>query len=1039
MRSIQTLRKVVGSLSHKIPPVRIAIERIALDEKFLREILSDKIFAKRVSASDELNSLLARTLVETDLLSVLFGRSSFVDAVAETESVVSRVCLNPRVWETWIKNGKLTASLTHDSKTRKELASNQDFICKFLKDTNLPESILSNVEFLTQITTSKVSRRLIFSTPGLYRALLHDPAMIERLCFEPDINDRVISRSINRILENGELLSSIISNPKSISMVSHDPQLLHEIFNSRDTIERLRIDPQIITDLFESHHFKDLTDKNTAIVETFFKASLATEFLRTNPEYLMSIMRECPALIDHTLHDSQFLLEVISTKTFLDQVEKNPRVLEFLVSSKSVVGEAIDSEEFKKILYSSSNFIDSSAKNVAFVKSLSSRRDFMDILIEDSEFVKNLHSDSRFGRIDWVNDTIVSNLTENSDSIIKFLKNEAVQERVVLESWFVKKILLDGKVFEEILSDPRLLVKLLRNGRVQEMLLSDSGLFATLLSKNRAIECLAADNSLLQKLIENEKFQSTISVNPSLAKSFFGKPEFAEALLRDKRVAANVFSSKDFLHNLGSNPEIISNLFINRKLFDLLVTNESIITKVLLDGRVFEKILSDQRLLNRVLSNGRSLDYLLSDEALLTRLVSSGRFRDVLSCKPSILKKFLLDPKALEVLIDDDKTLTKILTTNSVLKWIRTQDGIQKKLLDSVPLRTILLKDKRILEKVASDTKFVDALIRTERFRDAFYKSGKRIEFLSDDNRFLMNPGVRRRLQASEHFEGLLDRLMPLLSQEIEDLDQRISSARSGIKSSKDIRRCLLDVACEKNTILLAGGKMRFPDRHSLWVVLEEVLLREEYFFQSSTSSPRILDCGTHAGMALYYFKTLYPDSTITGFEPSEKLRKLARDNMKRNNFTNVEILPFAIAGEAGSTLFNISEDDSMAGSLTDRRVLSGDNIRGHKVQCHQLSRYLQEPVHFLKMDIEGVEEAVISESLEWLSNVECLVCEYHYDPGGKPNRLHRILTMLDSVGFTTMTGRSAGTQRSTEHKTMSHVGKPASSIIWAKQEQFKS
>ena len=59
---------------------------------------------------------------------------------------------------------------------------------------------------------------------------------------------------------------------------------------------------------------------------------------------------------------------------------------------------------------------------------------------------------------------------------------------------------------------------------------------------------------------------------------------------------------------------------------------------------------------------------------------------------------------------------------------------------------------------------------------------------------------------------------------------------------------------------------MKFPDRHSLWVVMEEVLLREEYYFDIEIPNPRILDCGSHVGLAIYYFKSLYPEAVITGF-----------------------------------------------------------------------------------------------------------------------------------------------------------------------------
>ena len=41
---------------------------------------------------------------------------------------------------------------------------------------------------------------------------------------------------------------------------------------------------------------------------------------------------------------------------------------------------------------------------------------------------------------------------------------------------------------------------------------------------------------------------------------------------------------------------------------------------------------------------------------------------------------------------------------------------------------------------------------------------------------------------------------------------------------------------------------------------------------------------------------------------------------------------------------------------------MAGDETREFTVECRRLSEYLQEPVHFLKMDIEGYEDVVLAE-----------------------------------------------------------------------------
>jgi hypothetical protein len=69
------------------------------------------------------------------------------------------------------------------------------------------------------------------------------------------------------------------------------------------------------------------------------------------------------------------------------------------------------------------------------------------------------------------------------------------------------------------------------------------------------------------------------------------------------------------------------------------------------------------------------------------------------------------------------------------------------------------------------------------------------------------------------------------------------------------------------------------------------------------------------------------------------------------------------------------------------------------EVDCVRLAGYLQEPVDFLKMNIEGAEWEVLSDSREGLRNVREMVIEYHHLPGC-PRTLHRILSLLHEAGY---------------------------------------
>ncbi|MFM6944272.1 MAG: FkbM family methyltransferase, partial [Bacteroidota bacterium] len=63
------------------------------------------------------------------------------------------------------------------------------------------------------------------------------------------------------------------------------------------------------------------------------------------------------------------------------------------------------------------------------------------------------------------------------------------------------------------------------------------------------------------------------------------------------------------------------------------------------------------------------------------------------------------------------------------------------------------------------------------------------------------------------------------------------------------------------------------------------------------------------------------------------------------------------------------------------------------------LTGYLQEPVDFLKLDIEGAEFEVLKSIKDYLSNITNLFIEYH-GAFTQTNELVEILGMIQKAGF---------------------------------------
>lgn len=132
------------------------------------------------------------------------------------------------------------------------------------------------------------------------------------------------------------------------------------------------------------------------------------------------------------------------------------------------------------------------------------------------------------------------------------------------------------------------------------------------------------------------------------------------------------------------------------------------------------------------------------------------------------------------------------------------------------------------------------------------------------------------------------------------------------------------------------------------------------YYFNTKKSHPFIIDCGSHIGKALIFFKKLYPNSKIIVFEPDNRKFKILKKNVETNNLKGVKMYNKAVYNYDGTINFYYDLDHpSYLGTTVKDNRLTKDY---EKVESVLLSNYINETVDFLKMDIEGDEDLVIEE-----------------------------------------------------------------------------
>ena len=201
-----------------------------------------------------------------------------------------------------------------------------------------------------------------------------------------------------------------------------------------------------------------------------------------------------------------------------------------------------------------------------------------------------------------------------------------------------------------------------------------------------------------------------------------------------------------------------------------------------------------------------------------------------------------------------------------------------------------------------------------------------------------------------------------------------------------------------KAAVPLHGYMVRVPQGDLCYHLYKDIFVSRIYQFESMRPDPLILDCGSNMGMSVLYFKHVYPRARIIGFEPDPAIFPYLKENVALNRLTDVQLHDAAVAGKKGILRFY---SDGLAGSTLEEH-LGGEVPDGwarYEVPVVCLRDYLDEPVDFLKMNIEGAEWDAVQDSQDRLRQVREMVIEYHHLPG-LPRTLHKILAVLHEHGF---------------------------------------
>jgi len=191
------------------------------------------------------------------------------------------------------------------------------------------------------------------------------------------------------------------------------------------------------------------------------------------------------------------------------------------------------------------------------------------------------------------------------------------------------------------------------------------------------------------------------------------------------------------------------------------------------------------------------------------------------------------------------------------------------------------------------------------------------------------------------------------------------------------------------------GQRFHFEDAKVFQYAYAQIFERRAYDFPCIAGNPRIVDCGANIGLPARFWAEKFPAPRITAFEPDPGVFQILQKNAAEISNAQVDLHQAAVWVRSGKTTFRSTGLET--GHLADvPSPLGGKEV---EVQTLRLRDFLQEPVDFLKIDIEGAETEVLLDCEDRLGVVKAMYVEYHVFPS-QPQRLEEILAVLKRAGF---------------------------------------
>jgi FkbM family methyltransferase len=164
--------------------------------------------------------------------------------------------------------------------------------------------------------------------------------------------------------------------------------------------------------------------------------------------------------------------------------------------------------------------------------------------------------------------------------------------------------------------------------------------------------------------------------------------------------------------------------------------------------------------------------------------------------------------------------------------------------------------------------------------------------------------------------------------------------------------------------------------------VFDSIYHRQAYGWDLRMTPRTIIDAGAYTGLSTAFFALRYPNAQIVAIEPDEHNYRLLKKNTA--GFANVHTMRAALWGVSGSATLADPGDgawgfrvDVIQGSPGGGRQSTLGSVPAVTV-TDVMREYTIDRIDLLKLDVEGSEKEIFSNSSEWIGRVDAICLELH-------------------------------------------------------------